>query len=350
MRRIIALLLGTSACAQDFPFADVDDWESRAAEIRVGITDRLAIDAAADRPPPSVVLVHGRQTLSDYVVENVAFASLPGVYVTGNLYRPRANVGPRPAVLVPHGHFAQDGWYARTRPEMQAMAAALARAGAVAFTWDMMGWGEATQIDHGSDLVPALQTWNTLRAVDFVSGLPDVDPDRIAVTGASGGASQAIVLAALDERPIASVPVAMISATFHGGCSCEQLYPDGLHGTLEVAAMAAPRAQLVVSDDEDWTRTVPVREFPWLEEVYALYGAEDDVENVHLAGECHDYGPSKRQAALRFLADRLALSPAADAPALSHDSLVVFDEAHPRPADTRIGEAAIAEALAQIDP
>jgi len=342
------MLLGIAGChAQEFPFADVDEWEDHASEIRDGIAERLEIAVDRDRPPVEV-LVHGRRIQDGYVVENVAFASLPGFWVTGNLYRPIDARAPVPAVLVPHGHFEEDGWYARTRPEMQAIAAGLARAGAVAFTWDMVGWGDSTQLEHDSRLVPTLQTWNALRAVDFVLALPEVDPDRIAITGASGGASQGLVLTALDDRPIATVPVAMISATFPGGCSCEDLYPDGLHGTLEIAAMAAPRPQLVVSDDGDWTRLVPVREFPWLRGLYALYDAEHEVENVHLAGEGHDYGPSKRAATYGFFAERLELALADDAPPLPHAALVVFDNAHPRPADALVGEAAIAVALAHV--
>ena len=66
--------------------------------------------------------------------------------------------------------------------------------------------------------------------------------------------------------------------------------------------MAAPRPQLIVSDGNDWTSTVPQSEFPFVRRAYQLYNADDAVRNVHLPDEQHDYGPSKRQAVYRFFA------------------------------------------------
>ncbi len=351
---LAAMLSLTYGCVpSDFDYDTADDWEVAAAEIRDGIAEHLAIDPDAPRPPLRPVWIHGRQVHDGYAIENVSFASLPGVYVTGNLYRPLDAAGrpitapgSLPAVLNPHGHFFEPGWYPRTRPDMQARAATLARMGAVAFAWDMVGIGDSTQLEHDAPSVPALQTWNSLRAVDFVRSLPEVDPTRVAVTGASGGASQGFALVALDDRLAASVPVAMLSAVFAGGDPCEDLYPDGLHGTLEVDATAAPKPQLVISDGGDWTAHVPDRELPFLRHIYGLYGAETNLESVHFGSEGHDYGPNKRAAMYDFMARTLGLAaPGEEPPAVPHATLVVFDPGHPRPQDAVIGELGIAGVL-----
>jgi hypothetical protein len=344
---LCCLAAGVSACSPPpDPYDTLAQWQTRAAEIRSGIVDHIQIDPDRPREPPEVIYRHGRQVLEGYTIENVAFAALPGLYVTGNLYRPTAITGPMPAIANPHGHFSEQGWWSRTRPDMQKRCATQARMGAVAFTWDMIGMGEARQLEHESPSSAAVLAYVSLRVIDFLQTLPEVDPDRIAVTGASAGASQAMVLTALDERPMATAPVAMVSATYAGGCACEDFYPEHLHGTLEVAALAAPRPQLVVSDGADWTADTAEVELPFLRGIYDLYDADSDIHGVHLANEGHDYGLSKRNAVYSFLAGYLNLSPAGPEPSpVPHTSLVVFDDAHPVPADALHGEEAIAAAL-----
>jgi hypothetical protein len=353
---VFALLLAAACPGQEvtleFEYDSVPEWQPRAAEIRAGIAEKLGLDFDRPRPPVTNVIVHGMQVMDGYTVENVAFASLPGVYVTGNLYRPLGHVGRAPAILNPHGHFDEEGFWPRTRPDMQARCAQLARMGAIAFAWDMVGYGDSTQLDHESPLVPALQAWNSLRVVDWIASLPDVDPARIAVTGASGGASQAFVLTALDDRVALTAPVVMLSATYAGGESCEDYLPADLdlHGTLEVAALAAPRPQLVISDGEDWTATVPGIEFPWLWRLYFLYGATDLIENAHFTDEGHDYGASKRAAFYSFAERRLGLAPppGPEPPPARHGSLIVFEWEHPWPPDALFGEEAIGRAMEDL--
>ena len=297
-------------------YSTLEEWENRAARIREGMLRGAELLPLPERSPLNPI-VHSRREFHDYSVENVAFESLPGFFVTGNLYRPLSGDGPFPAVLCPHGHFEKG----RFRPDHQVRCAVLAQMGAVVLSYDMVGWGESTQFENYAfpeshqtfDKAVAVQTWNSIRAVDFLSSLAEVDPDRIGVTGASGGGTQTFLLTALDRRITVSVPVVMVSAHFFGGCICESgmpIHSSGIHLTnnAEIAALAAPRPQLIISCGNDWTKNTPEVEFPYIRNVYRLYGAEDAVKNLHLEDEGHDYGYTKRAGAYLFLAQHLGLS------------------------------------------
>ena len=65
---------------------------------------------------------------------------------------------------------------------------------------------------------------------------------------------------------------------------------------------------LIISDGNDWTKNTPKVEFPYIRNVYKLFGAEEKTENLHLENEGHDYGFSKRVGAYLFLAKHLNLN------------------------------------------
>ena len=320
-------------------YHDRATWETRAASLRRHILEGAELDPLPRRTPLRPVL-HSRHELDGYTVEAIYFESFPGFFVTGNLYRPlEAEEGARPAgILCPHGH-----WEAgRFREDMQARCGALARMGAIVLAYDMVGWQESDQVEHGDPHALTYQLWNGMRALDLLEEL-GADPQRLGVTGASGGGTQTFLLAAVDERVAAAAPVVMVSAHFFGGCTCESGLPihrSATHETnnAEIAALMAPRPLLIVSCGEDWTKNVPEVEYPYIRDVFRLYGAEDRVANAHFAHEGHDYGASKRRAVYPFLARHLALDRATGDSGdesflryLERDRLVCFDAEHPRP-------------------
>jgi len=287
----------------------VPSWEARAAEVRRGILEGAGLDPLPVRQRMDWI-THSRKIKNGYTIENVGLEISPGYWLAGNLYRPLGRTGKVPAIAHPIGHFKKDGWLTRTQPEMQARAGHLAQMGAVVFAYDMVGWGETRQVPHSSKRALALQLWNSMRVIDFLESLPEVDRSRIAVMGASSGGTQAILNAAVDPRVAVSVPVVKITAITAGGCTCETGMPiRSRTGTnnAEIAALIAPKPLLIVTDGEDETRYFPKLEHPYIQGIYRLYGAESRFRNVHLEDEGHDFGINKRKAVYDFLAEHLGL-------------------------------------------
>ena len=289
------------------------EWNERAEMIRRGIMEGAGLVPEPARTPLNPR--YGKERKYDgYSVKNVAIESLPGVFVTGSLYLPARKSKKMAGILSAHGHWSKPEDYGRYRDDAQIRCASLARMGAVVFSYDMVGYGEMKEWgwEHRHPIVLKQQLWNSIRALDFLLSLENIDPRRIAMTGASGGATQTFLLTAVDDRIKVSAPVVQVSAHFFGGCVCESGMP--IHkrsnyqtNNVEIAALAAPRPMILVSDGADWTKNTPEVEYPHIRYIYRLTGAEGKVKNVHFPDEGHGYEFSKREAVYPFLAKHLKL-------------------------------------------
>ncbi len=292
-------------------YASREEWEQRRQALRECIIEALGINKLSGRFPVTVVAAVNKRMMTGYSIENIALETLPGLYVCCSVYQPLKIKGKIPAILCPNGHFP-DG---RFNADVQIRCAMLARMGAVAVSYDLFAWGESLRQfkpeDHQRSLAMTIQVLNTLKILDYLFKLKYIDTTKIAITGASGGGSHSMLITAIDDRVKVSVPVVMLSAHFYGGCPCESGKPVHLCGkgtcNPEIAAMAAPRPQLVISDGKDWTAQVPEIEFPYLQKIYGFYEKAEAVKNIHFADEGHDYGFSKRCAMYEFMALHLGL-------------------------------------------
>ncbi|MDX2067364.1 MAG: acetylxylan esterase [Haliscomenobacter sp.] len=336
-------------------YKDQASWEKRAQLIRQGILDGAEIKSLSHKKPKNIT-IHSRKTLNGYAVENVSFQSLPGIYVTGNLYTPLEKKGKLAAILAPHGHGAEP----RYKEYVQQRCATLARMGAAVFAYDMVGYGDAKYCDHKIEKAFKLQLINSTYVLNFLLSLPGVDKNRVAMSGESGGGTQTFMLAAVDERIKVAVPVVMVSGHFFGGCTCESgmpvhKRPTHITSNLEIAALFAPKPLLLISDGDDWTKNTPTFEYPFVQRIYGFYNSAANVENAHFSQEKHDYNASKRQAAYAFLAKHLRLNTAGvlkegkfdESPntVLTEADLKVFNEKYPMPADALKGDEVVGKAL-----
>ena len=288
------------------PPATAQAWRDRARAVR----EQLRVATGLWPLPPRTPLkprVFGKVERDGYTIEKVVLETLPGFTLSGNLYRPTGKAGKRPGILSPHGH-AKEG---RVNADTQQRSVRWAKLGCVVFMYDMVGYvdskpfGHAFQNDRlrrwGLSLV-TLQTWDSLRALDWLSTLPDVDPARIGCTGESGGGTQTFLLTAIDDRIKISAPVVMVSDWFQGGCVCENC--AGLRiGTdnVEIAALIAPRPLKLVGATGDWTARTMTRAYPTLVNIYSLLGAADRV-SADVFDFPHNYNQTSRNAVYPFLA------------------------------------------------
>lgn len=369
-----------------FPMTPVEakaDWPERREEIR-----RRTLVAAGLWPMPTKTplnaKVYGRVERDDYTVEKVTFESMPGHFVSGSLYRPKGHSGKHAAVLCPHGHWKDgrfhDHGYAGVvqqiaeggerfevggRHPLQARCVQLARMGCVVLMYDMIGYADSVQIEHRPgprkddqeqwkffdpeaelhlQTMFGLQTWNSVRALDFITSLDDVDDERIAVTGASGGGTQTMILAAIDDRVDLSFPAVMVSTAMQGGCTCE----NGNHlrigqGNIDLAAAFAPKPQGLTAAD-DWTKELESKGLPELKALYAMLGQPNNITASLATHFKHNYNSVNRTAMYNWVNRHFKLGygePVIEKEfvPLSREEASVWDAKHPAPSGGQVGEA-----------
>lgn len=354
-----------------------EEWETRKQALRTQLLVALGLYPMPKRHPVAAT-VHGKIERDGYTIEKVFFESLPGHLVCGNLYRPstptaEASGSPKHAgILMPHGHHANGRFNEASDKEverelnsgaeqtkesakypLQARCAQLARLGCVVFHFDMVGYADSRAIAHRAGFTDVkcegmglsamgLQTINSLYALDFLCGLPDVDPARIGVTGASGGGTQTFILCAIDERPAAACPAVMVSANMQGGCICENCSHLRV-GTnnVEIAALFAPKP-LFMPCAQDWTHDLEKRGLPELKRIFALYDAEQNVA-AKLYPFPHNYNQVSAEAIYAWFNQHLKLGakePIHEQPfvPVPPKELSVFDASHPRPKEATAEE------------
>ena len=288
------------------------EWLGRAKYLREHILVSTGLWPMPERTPLNAH-IFGRIERVGYSVEKVYFESYPGFYVVGNLYRPLNKKGACPAILNPHGHWPNGRFEDSELASIPGRCINFALQGYVAFSYSMMGYDEgALQIQHQAlagdkeqlwGISPmGIQLWNSIRAMDFVTSLPDVDPNRVGVTGASGGGTQTFMLYAVDERVKVAAPVNMISLHMQGGCICENCPNLRLDASnVEIGALMAPRPLLLISTSGDWTCDTPLMEFPAIRNIYRLLDSETHVANVPFNYE-HNYNKDSREAVYPWFA------------------------------------------------
>lgn len=368
-----------------FPFepaSSVEEWNRRAERVKRQVLVSLGLWPLPTRTALNPV-VHGKIDRDDYTVERVYFESMPGFFVTGSLYRPKNKSGKLPGVLCPHGHWANGRFHdageaavkkeiasgAEKFPEggrspLQARCVHLARLGCVVFHYDMLGYADSQQISTGIahgfakqrpemigtkewglfspqaeshfQSIMGLQTWNSIRALDFVSSLPDVDPERLGVTGASGGGTQTFLLGAVDPRPKAAFPAVMVSTAMQGGCTCENACNLRIDtGNVEFAAMFAPKP-VAMSAANDWTKEMSTKGFPELQKHFQLLGVPENVSLLSRTEFGHNYNAVSREAMYKWFYKHLHIGegePAAerDYKRLTEAEMTVWNDEHPQP-------------------
>jgi cephalosporin-C deacetylase-like acetyl esterase len=296
----------------------VRQWTERKKQIR----ERLA-EAYGEFPAQPCELdprVLGATEREGYRIEQVIFQSRPATWVTANAYVPTASAGKRPAVLSVHGHWP----WARVDPVPHARAVGLVKLGYFVLAVDAFGAGEraiepgrgtyhgallgASTWPVGTPLL-GLQIYDNMRAVDYMMSRPEVDGQKLAITGASGGGNQSMNAGAWDERFKAVVPVCSVGTydAYLGAASCVcEVLPGGLSIAEEgeILALIAPRALMVINatrDAHQFSVGEAEKSIARARPIFELLGAADSLRHVAIDSG-HDYNKPMREAMYGWLA------------------------------------------------
>jgi dienelactone hydrolase len=332
-----------------------DEWLKLRPKLREQYFDMLGLWPLPERTPLKAK-VTGSVERDGVVIEKLHFQSKPGLYVTANLYRPKKVAGKLPAILYVCGHSGRgrDG----NKTAFQDHGMWFATNGYVCLIVDTLQLGEIPGKHHGTynlerfwwqslGYTPAgVECWNGVRAIDYLVTRPEVDAERIGVTGISGGGASTIWIAAADERVKVAVPVSGMSdlesyvshRVINSHCDCMLLVNTYQWEWTTIAALVAPRPMLFANSDMDsifpmdGNRRIIAR----LRDCYKMLGAPDLVDDYVSKGG-HDYRPDLRVAIFQFLERHLKKDTAkvrdAEFKPLPGRELRVFPEDSDIPAD-----------------
>ncbi len=313
-RMIRAYFRQETARLQDACLADIQtlaDWQQRREGYRQQLQFMLGLDPWPDRTDLQAT-VTGVTEEAEFRVERLHFQSRPGLYVTGNLYLPQQLDQPAPAILYVCGHGAvkRDGVSYGNKVHYQHHGAWFARHGYVCLAIDTLQLGEIEGIHHGTyrydmwwwlnrGFTPAgVEAWNCVRALDYLQSRPEVDAERLGVTGRSGGGAYSWWIAALDDRIKAAVPVAgitdlenhVVDGCVEGHCDCMYFVNTYQWDYPLVAALVAPRPLLISNTDRDSIFPLEgvLRTHAKVRKIYELYGAGDQLALQITAGPHQD--------------------------------------------------------------
>ncbi|WP_165075139.1 alpha/beta hydrolase family protein [Paludisphaera rhizosphaerae] len=289
-----------------------EDWKAKRPEAQRRMREMLGLDPM----PPRTDLkaeIRGTVEAPDFVVERLVFQSSPGLYVTANLFRPKVVEKPLPAIVYVcgHGKEEKDGVIFGNKTHYQHHAAWYAANGYVCLVLDTLQLGEVPGLHHGTHhlnmwwwqsrgYTPAgVEVWNGIRAIDYLCSRPEVDADRIGVTGRSGGGAMSWYLGAVDDRLKVVVAVAGITdlqdhvvagnpkvaypeGVVDGHCDCMYFVNTYRWDYTMLAALVAPKALLVENNDVDpiFPEVGVRRIYGTLEKVYDWYGTRERLDIV----------------------------------------------------------------------
>jgi dienelactone hydrolase len=278
----------------------LEDWTARHEPYRQQLFEMLSLTPLPPRGDLKPV-VTGRIVHEQFTVENLHFQSLPGLYVTANLYLPKDLARPAPAILYlcGHGPVISNNVSYGNKVSYQHHGIWFARNGYVCLILDTVQLGEILGLHHGTyregmwwwnarGFTPAgVEAWNSVRALDYLATRPEVDPTRFGVTGRSGGGAYSWWLAALDDRIKAAAPVAgitdlqnhVVDGAVEGHCDCMFMVNTYRWDYPQVAALVAPRPLLLVNTDSDTIFPLDgvLRTHSHLRHIYRLYNASNQL-------------------------------------------------------------------------